>query len=100
MAWQGAVYIEGTAMLLQPTLRHNSTNTLALAHCPVGNATRAARAGVVGAAASILSPARARLAESWYELDLPETAAREFLTLRRQNKPSPSKLDQLQISPF
>jgi thioredoxin-like negative regulator of GroEL len=31
------------------------------------------------------SPAGARLAESWLELDLPEKAAREFLPVRREN---------------
>jgi tetratricopeptide (TPR) repeat protein len=43
------------------------------------------------------SPARARLAESWLELDLPEKAAREFLPIRRQDNSSLAKLDQLQM---
>jgi tetratricopeptide (TPR) repeat protein len=43
------------------------------------------------------SPARARLAESWYELDLPEKALLEFLPIRRRDNSSLPKLDQLQI---
>ena len=43
------------------------------------------------------SPARARLAESWLEFDLPEKAAREFLPVRRQNNTALPELDQLQI---
>ena len=42
-------------------------------------------------------PARARLAESWLELDLPEKALREFAFIHRQDSSSLSKLDQLQI---
>ncbi|PWU08118.1 MAG: hypothetical protein C5B51_08435 [Terriglobia bacterium] len=43
------------------------------------------------------SPAHARLAESWIELDLPERAARELLLVRRENTSALSKLDQLEI---
>jgi serine/threonine protein kinase len=44
------------------------------------------------------SPARARLAESWLELDLPEKALREFLPIGRQDKSSMPITDQLLIS--
>jgi tetratricopeptide (TPR) repeat protein len=47
--------------------------------------------------APTFSPARARLAESWLELDLPEKALREFQPIRRQDNSSLPKLDQLQI---
>ena len=47
--------------------------------------------------APAFSPARARLAESWFELDLPERAAREFLPIRRRDNSSLPALDQLQI---
>jgi len=43
------------------------------------------------------APARARLAESWLELDLPEKAGREFLPIRRQDNSSLPRIDQLQI---
>ena len=42
-------------------------------------------------------PARARLAESWLELDLPEKAAREFLPIRRLDNSSLPRIDQLLI---
>lgn len=42
-------------------------------------------------------PARARLAESWLELDLPEKAAREFLPIRRLDNSSLPGIDQLLI---
>jgi tetratricopeptide (TPR) repeat protein len=47
--------------------------------------------------APAFSPACARLAESWLELDLPEKALREFQPIRRQDDSSLPKLDQLQI---
>uniref|UniRef100_Q01QI7 Serine/threonine protein kinase with TPR repeats n=1 Tax=Solibacter usitatus (strain Ellin6076) TaxID=234267 RepID=Q01QI7_SOLUE len=47
--------------------------------------------------APAFAPARARFAESWVELDLPEKALREFLPIRRQDTSSLSTLDQLQI---
>ncbi len=43
------------------------------------------------------TPARARLAESWLELDLPEKAAREFLPVRRQDNSAFPAADRLQI---
>ena len=43
------------------------------------------------------SLAHARLAESWFELDLPEKAGREFLPTRRQDNSFLPKIDQLQI---
>ena len=47
--------------------------------------------------ASAFSPARARLAESWLELDLPEKAVLEFLPIRREDNSWLPKLDRLQI---
>jgi tetratricopeptide (TPR) repeat protein/tRNA A-37 threonylcarbamoyl transferase component Bud32 len=43
------------------------------------------------------APARARYAESWLELDLPERALREFALVHRQDTSALARLDRLQI---
>lgn len=43
------------------------------------------------------SPAHARLAESWLELDLTEKASREFLVVRREDNSSLPAVDRLRI---
>lgn len=53
--------------------------------------------GEVAQLAPRFTPAGARLAESWLELDLPEKAGNEMLVVRRQDNSGLPKLDQLQI---
>jgi len=53
--------------------------------------------GQVVQLAPAFSPARARLAESWYELDFPEKALLEFAPIRRLDNSSLPRFDRLQI---